>query len=320
MRAFARVAAPRSMREVTHLNFGRAFLLMLPRSLMFVPGDSGRKIERALSTAADCLIIDLEDAVAPSSKEKARDMAENMLRRARTRRIAVRINGQDTRWYRPDLLAIAAAAPDFVMLPKCTAISDLVRLDHELALLETSAGLPVGEIAVLPLVTETATSLSGLDYRGAPPRVAALCFAAEDLAADLGIAARDTQGQLAGPLAQARTATVLAARAAGLPAFDTPFPDPRRTDQLLIEASRAVSEGFAGKLCIHPDQLAPVNDAFSPAPDRVRWAIAVIAAFREDPTTGVATVDGRMVDKAHFRLAEQIEARAAADAKGWDHR
>lgn len=282
------------------------------RTLLFVPADASRKVARAFDSNADCVILDLEDAVAPAAKLAARQAAVKALGSERARPAAVRINGQDTEWYRDDLLAIVAAKPDYVMLPKCRSIANLVRLDQELAMLEHAAGWEVGSISVLPLVTESADAVLTMDYRNAPRRTAALCFAAEDLASDLGIQPRDEVGNFKPPLAHARTTTVIAARAAGLLALDTPFPDPRRADLLFAEANAAADQGFAGKLCIHPDQLAATAQAFVPAPERLRWAEAVIAAFTDEPTAGVATVDGRMVDKAHLRLAEQLKARADA--------
>ncbi|MFC7554807.1 HpcH/HpaI aldolase/citrate lyase family protein [Pseudoroseomonas wenyumeiae] len=192
------------------------------------------------------------------------------------------------------------------MLPKCTGPQDVWALDHHLEALETAAGLEAGQIGVLALVTETAASLHGLDYRDVPPRLKALCFGAEDLSSDLGVVARDAQGRYAAPVRQARAAFLLAAGAAGLPAIDTPFPDPRQPEALVREAAEAARDGFAGKLCIHPDQLGPVAAAFTPDAARLVWARKVAAAFAARPEAGVISLDGQMVERLHLRLAQRI--------------
>jgi citrate lyase subunit beta/citryl-CoA lyase len=220
--------------------------------------------------------------------------------------VVVRVNGRTTPWYLADLVAVVPGAPAAVMLPKCTDMADILALDHHLEALECAAGLPPGGIGVLALVTETATSLHGLDYRGAPPRLLALCFGAEDLSADLGIAPRDEAGAYAAPVRQARAATLLAAGAAGLLALDTPFPDPRDPVGLLREAAAAARDGFAGKLCIHPDQLAPAAEAFTPDAAHVAWARGVAAGFAAQPEAGVISLDGQMMERMHLRLAHRI--------------
>lgn len=220
--------------------------------------------------------------------------------------VAVRVNSQDTSWYLEDLAAIVGVMPDYVMLPKCGDPHDLAKLDHQLDALEAAYGLQPGAIGVLPLVTESASALGTLDYRGVSARLAALCFAAEDLASDLQISPRNAGGDLASPLAHARVMTLIAARAAGVPAVDTPFPDPRNLDGLQTEAEASAAEGYSGKLCIHPDQVKLVNRIFEPSEAKRSWARAVAAAFAADPNAGVALVDGKMVDKAHLRLALQL--------------
>ncbi len=280
---------------------------MTLRSLLFVPGDAPAKIARALASDAGTVIIDLEDSVAAAQKPLACAHAQAALSAPRTRPIAIRVNAQDTDWYRDDLVAIAASAPDFIVLPKCSGMDALVRADYELALLERAHGLTHGRIRLLPLVTEDAASVLALDYRSAPARTAALCFAAEDLARDLGVAPRDSQGQFVTCLAHARIATVYAARAAGLPAIDTPFPDIRNADALTYETEAARQAGYAGKLCIHPDQIATVERIFQPSQTQIDWANAVIRAFDANPDAGVVAIDGAMVDRAHLRRARELQ-------------
>jgi citrate lyase subunit beta/citryl-CoA lyase len=197
------------------------------------------------------------------------------------------------------------------MLPKCTGADDLAALDHHLEVLETAAGIPVGSIGVLPIATETTASVLALPGMAANPRrVVAFCFGAEDLSADLGIAPRHADHLYPAPIAHARAALLLAAASAGLPALDTPWPDPRDPEGLSAEAARAIADGFAGKVCIHPSQIETVNAAFTPDPARLAWAIAVRHGFAANPDAGVFTLDGKMIDRPHLKLAQRILSAA----------
>ncbi len=275
------------------------------RNLLFAPGDSARKAEKALASAADGVILDLEDSVAPGQKEAARQMVAAMLPGLDRPGVVVRVNPLGTPHYLADLAAVVPGRPDAVLLPKCTGRDDLLALDHHLEALEAAAGLAPNSVGVIALVTETAASTLSMDYRGAPVRLQALCFGAEDLSADLGIEPR-AGGVFTAPVAAARAGTVVAAAAAGVPALDTPWPDPRDPAGLAVEAEAAARDGFAGKLCIHPDQLEPVARAFTPAPERVRWAERVRAGFAERADAGVFLLDGKMIDRPHLKLAERI--------------
>ena len=276
------------------------------RSLLFAPGDSERKCGKALASDADGVILDLEDSVAPGRKEAARAMVAALLPAARP--VVVRVNPRDTPWYLADLAAVVPGRPDAVLLPKCTGLHDLVALDHHLEALEVACGLPVGGTGVLALVTETALSLRTMDYALCPKRLLALCFGAEDLSADLGISPRMPGGAYTAPVAAARAAMVIAASQAGVPALDTPWPDPKDPDGFTREAAVAAADGFGGKLCIHPAQIALANAAFTPAPARVAWAQRVAAAFAAEPGAGVLALDGAMIDQPHLKLARRILA------------
>lgn len=280
------------------------------RSLLFAPGDSARKAEKALASEADAVILDLEDSVVPAAKDAARAATAAIVRQASRPGVIVRVNPPDTPWYLADLAAIVPARPAAVLLPKCAGPEMLRTLGHHLDALETAAGAGMGGIRVLALVTETAGSVQALSYAGVTPRLAALCFGSEDLSADLGIAPRGPDGAYPAPVAAARAATLIAAAAAGVPAIDTPFPDPRDPDGLAREAATAASDGFAGKFCIHPAQIAAVQAAFTPSPERVRWAHSVRDAFAAQPGAGVLALDGKMIDRPHLRLAERILSAA----------
>lgn len=278
------------------------------RNLLFAPGDSARKAEKAFGTGADCVILDLEDSVAPGAKVAARAAVAEVLSGRGPGAAVVRVNAQDTSWYLADLAAVVGLHPSAILLPKCDGPAALARLDHNLEALEQQAGVPVGSTGVIALVTETARSLARMDYVGCTPRLRAVCFGAEDLSADLGVRPRGPDGAYTAPVAAARAATLLAAAQAGIPAIDTPWPDPRDPDGLAREAAQAAADGFAGKLCIHPAQVEPVAAAFTPAPDRVQWAEKVRDLFAANPGAGVMAMDGKMVDRPHLKLAERILA------------
>ncbi|MFH6786837.1 MULTISPECIES: HpcH/HpaI aldolase/citrate lyase family protein [Methylobacterium] len=276
------------------------------RSLLFAPADSARKVEKAVAAGADAVILDLEDSVAPAAKDAARGQAAAALR-DRPDTLIVRINPRGTAWYLADLAAIVPARPAAILLPKCTSPADLLMLSGQLDVLEAAGGVKAGSVAVLLLATETAESLKDMDYAGVSPRLRALCFGAEDLSADLGIVPRRADGTLAAPVAAARDRLLIAAAGAGVAAIDTPFPDPRDPAGLRAETASAAADGFAGKLCIHPGQLAAVTAAFTPTPERVAWAREVVRLL-DGSGAGVAVLDGRMIDIAHLKLARRVLA------------
>ncbi len=288
------------------------------RTPLFAPGDQPRKVEKALASAADAVILDLEDAVMPANKVLARQSVAAVLKGLERPATFVRVNPRDTEWYLADLAAIVPGRPAGIMLPKCTGPEDLIALDHHLESLETSAGLAVGSLAVLALVTETAASVRRLDEYGAlPARVRAFCFAAEDLSADLGISPRRADGSLRAPLIAARARMLIAAGALGVLALDTPFPDPRDDEGLAREAAQAAEDGFSGKILIHPGQIAATEAAFTPSASRIDWAKAVIAGFAAHPGAGTFALEGKMIDRPHLKLARRILAAAGlSDAVG----
>jgi len=284
------------------------------RSLLFCPGDSEKKIAKAVASGADAVIIDLEDSVAPAAKAEARDLAKATLLELRRCSIIVRVNAAETDAYLDDVALVASCVPDAIMLPKCSGPNDLGRLSSQLDVLEPAFGITRGSIGILPLVTETAASLRSMNYAEVTERLIALGFAGEDLASDLGVVAR-SGGTFNPLLAEARRAVAMAAAAAGVAAVDTPFPDPRDPEGLMREARDAAGLGFAGKLCIHPQQIATIHAAFRPEPEQVEWGRAVIAAL-DNASTGVATVNGRMVDRAHLRLARRYVRSAELEESG----
>lgn len=279
------------------------------RSLLFAPADSEKKMDKARLSGAEAVIFDLEDSIPPSGKLVARQMMLTKLQEPRLCLHIVRVNDRETPWYLDDVVAACAGAADAIMLPKCAGPAVLQSLADQLDVLEVCHRLAKDHIQIIPLVTETAASLQSLDYRGHSRRLLALGFAGEDLAADLGVHSRGKAGM--NPLLeQARIQVAMAAASAGVPAIDTPFPDPADESGLLAEVESAVALGFSGKMCIHPAQLAIVNEAFSPPEADIIWANEVLAAVGQLSDSGVAVLHGKMIDRAHVRMAERIVARA----------
>jgi citrate lyase subunit beta / citryl-CoA lyase len=281
------------------------------RSPLFAPGDSERKMRNAIASPADAVVLDLEDSVAAPAKPTARAMVPDIVRAHAGRDLIVRVNPRGTPWYLADLAAAVPAQPAAIMLPKCSGPEDLGTLDHHLEALEVASGIPVGTIGVVAIVTETAASVFALGaYAGVASRLCAICFGAEDLSADLGISPRHPDGSYPAPVVFARAQVLVAAGAIGVPAIDTPHPDPRDPEGLRLEAEAAAADGFAGKILIHPAQIDIVNAAFTPSVERVQWAERVDAAFAANPDSGVFALDGKMIDRPHHKLAQRILAAA----------
>lgn len=285
------------------------------RSLLFVPADSPRKFEKALACGADALIIDLEDSVAAAGKAAARTLAREALARAATLpgapKIFVRINALDTGLADADLDAVMPAAPFGIVLPKATGGADVQHLSAKLAVREAENGLTDGAALILPIATETGASMFGLGtYAGASRRLAALTWGAEDLSADLGTETnRDPAGGYTPPFALARSLLLYGAASAEVDAIDTVFTAFRDSAGFEAECRAARRDGFAGKLAIHPDQVAVINAVFTPDPAAVERARAVVAAFAAAPDAGVLSLNGEMIDRPHLRRAQRLLAR-----------
>ena len=286
------------------------------RSLLFVPADSPPKLRKALGSGADALIVDLEDSVAADRKAAAREGALAFLLEAHALAehptLMVRVNALDTPLIDADLDAVVAGRPDAVMLPKAEGGPAVAHLDAKLAAREAIHGLPEGAIRIIALATETAKALflAGT-YGDASARLAALSWGAEDLSADLGAETnRDREGCLTEPFRFARTLCLAGAAAARVEAIDTVFVDYRDGEGLRRESEAARRDGFAGKLAIHPGQVAIINEVFTPSSVSVAEARAVIAAFADHPGAGVVGIKGVMYDRPHLERARRLLARA----------
>ncbi|NYZ16143.1 CoA ester lyase [Azospirillum sp. RWY-5-1] len=281
------------------------------RSFLFVPGDSPRKFARARQTAADALILDLEDAVAADAKPQARlDTAAMLAEERGQQRLFVRVNAFDTGLTATDLAAVMPHAPDGIALPKCSGPEQVQRLDHMLEALEAAHGREPGSTLILAIATETAESLFGLGrYKGCSPRLWALMWGAEDLCASLGATTNRDGDRLLDSFRLARTLCLAGAAAAGVVAVDTVATTLDDLEAVAREAREARRDGFQAKMVIHPKHVDVVNAAFRPSDRDIAWATRIVEAF-EAGTTGVVRLDGQMIDKPHLRAAEKILASA----------
>jgi citrate lyase subunit beta/citryl-CoA lyase len=286
------------------------------RSLLFVPGDDEKKLAKALASEADALIVDLEDSVAAPAKATARAIAAAFLAEARARakraRLYVRVNGLDSGLVPADLDAVMASAPDGIVLPKCGNGADVQRLAAKLAVREAEHALADGATGVLAIATESARALFGFaSYRAASARLVGLAWGAEDLSADLGAETnRLPGGTYAAPYALARTLTLVGAVAAEVAPIDAAFTNFRDLEGLRAEAEAARRDGFTAKLAIHPAQIAIINAVFTPSPEVIAKARAVLAAFAAAPGAGVVSLDGEMLDLPHLTRARKALERA----------
>jgi citrate lyase subunit beta/citryl-CoA lyase len=288
----------------------------LPRSLLFVPASEERKLVKALGSGADLLILDLEDSVAPDAKPAARDLAKGFLADHAGKPIRpllyVRVNAFDTGLTADDIAVVLQQKPDGIMLPKANAGADAARLASMLDAGEQAAGLPHGGISIIVIATETPAGVLNLaSFAGSTTRLKAMTWGAEDLGTAIGASAsRDENGAFTGPFALARNLCLFGAHAAGVQAIDGIRADFRDDAGLEREAKEAARDGFTGKLAIHPAQVAAINAAFTPSPEEIAEAQAVIDAFAAQNNAGVIAIGGRMFDRPHLEKARRILARA----------
>ena len=288
------------------------------RSLLFVPADSARKLDKAMTSGADALIVDLEDSIALDAKAKARDSAAAFLKDAAANAtrpyLMVRVNGLQTGLTDADLDAIAPARPDAIMLPKAEGGVAVVHADAKLAVREAQCGLADGHMKILPIATETAAAmfLAGT-FAGASARLIGLTWGAEDLSAELGAQAnRDAEGRFLDPYRLARALCLVGASAAGVPAIDTVFVDFRDGAGFRRECEEACRDGFVGKMAIHPAQVPIINDVFTPSAEAIGRAQSIVDAFAAAPGAGVVGIGGVMYDRPHLARAKQLLDRTGS--------
>jgi len=275
------------------------------RSLLFVPGDRPERFAKAAASGADAIILDLEDSVAPERKPQARADVLAFLQTERTLPVIVRMNPLQTAAGDADLPCLRGGRPDVVMLPKAEGAMSIRLLDEHLG----QAAVPI-----LPIATETPAAIFELgSYRKCAARLAGLSWGAEDLPAAIGAStAREPDGRYTAPYELARSLTLLAAHAAGVPAIDTVFPAIADLDGLAAYVARARRDGFTGMLALHPAQVPVINAGFTPGAEEIAKAQSIVDAFAQSPGAGVLMLEGRMIDRPHLVQAERILALAAA--------
>jgi citrate lyase subunit beta / citryl-CoA lyase len=275
------------------------------RSLLFAPGNHARRVEKALGLAADGVILDLEDAVAVSEKVATRAIVSEVFNKPRTGKLYVRVNGLGTEWCYGDINAVTRAGLDGIVLPKVENAHDLRIADWLIGALERERGLPLGKIDLIPII-ETAlgvSNLSGICRSGM--RTRRLAFGAGDFTLDMGMVWSRSETELL----PYRSACVLESRAAGLePPLDTVWADLRDLEGFVASAQHAAALGFQGKMCIHPDQIAGANAAFSPDDATIAKARRIVEAFDKAEAAGMASIqlDGQFIDYPIVQRARRV--------------
>ena len=285
------------------------------RSLLFVPADGGAKLDKAMASGADAVILDLEDSIAPERKAHARAAALEFLKATQTKkqrpRLLVRINGLDTGMTDADLDAVVAGKPDAILFPKAEGGATVTHVDAKLTAREAAAGLPEGSIKILAQTVESAVGLfTAGSYRNSSARLIGMTWGPEDLSSELGAEAnREADGMLTEPYRLARSICLFGAAAAKVPAIETIHVNFRDPEVLRRDTELARRDGFSGRLAIHPAQVAVINEVFTPSPEQIAKAKAVVAAFAAQPGAGAVGIDGKMYDRPHLLRAQSLLAR-----------
>lgn len=282
------------------------------RSWLFAPGDSEKKMAKAIASDADIALLDLEDSVVPERKAEARKMVADAIASAPDkRRIWVRVNPLSGDWTKGDLEAVITAGPGGVFLPKAQGGHDVATLDTMITPLEQAAGIEAGSVKVAALVTETAAAMFTTGTYDGAPRLAAMSWGAEDLSSELGASEqRGADGEYTHVFEMARSLCLLGAIKAGVMPIETVQPEFRDLEALETRARSVRAQGFRGMLAIHPAQIAPINAAFTPSEDELAHAKAIVQAFADNPTAGALQLDGNMIDRPHLALAQRLLAEA----------
>jgi citrate lyase subunit beta/citryl-CoA lyase len=288
------------------------------RSLLFVPADGGKKLDKAMASGAHAVIIDLEDSVTTDRKPEARKLALAFLKEAgkakQRPRLFVRVNGLETGMIDDDLDAVVPGAPDGILFPKAEGGPTVTHVDAKLTAREAIAGLAEGHVKILAQNVESAAGFFAAgSYRGSSKRLIGVTWGPEDLSAELGAEAnRDSTGRLTEPYRLARSVCLFSAAAAKTPAIETVFVDFRNEEGLRKDTEDAKRDGFVGRLAIHPAQVPIINAVFEPSAEQIAHAKKVVAAFATQPGAGAVGIDGKMFDRPHLVRAQALLASVKA--------
>jgi len=280
------------------------------RSMLFLPGNTPNIIQNGGILGADAVILDLEDAVAPAEKDSARILVRSVIRSMGfdSCEVIVRINAIDTPYWQKDLDTIIPVHPSLIMPPKTASAQDVLTVDAYITQLEEKLGMEKGSVGLIPLI-ETALGIeNAFQIASACPRVKAIFLGGEDLTADLHCK-RTKQGE---EIAYARSRMVMAARAAGVEVYDTPFTDVNDDEGIYVDAQYAKSLGFTGKSSISPRHVKAINEVFSPSQKDIDYAYEVMEAIRvgKEQGKGAVALRGKMIDAPIVARAQQTIAMA----------
>lgn len=282
------------------------------RSLLFVPGDSEKKFVKASEVGADALILDLEDAVAPTRKPEARQMVADWIDTSTKRdwSFFVRVNSLDTGMTAADLAAVVRPGLDGILVPKSNGGQDIERIGHYLEALEEKTGMAPGTVKIAVVCTETPVAMFNLgSYTPAHPRLVGLTWGAEDLGAVVGTTDnKEADGSWTFPYKVARAQCLFAAAAAGVAPIDTLYTNFRDDEGLAADCRMARRDGFTGRIAIHPAQVATINKCFSPSDEDIAMARRIVDAFAAQPDAGTLGIDGKMYDIPHLKAAQKTLA------------
>jgi citrate lyase subunit beta/citryl-CoA lyase len=287
------------------------------RSLLFVPGDSEKKFAKASQTAADVLILDLEDSVAPAVKPEARGIVAGWLDRAGDVGAAlfVRPNPLDSGLMDDDLAAVVRPGLAGLLVPKANGAEDIAEIARKLDRLEAEAGMAAGTVKIAVVSTETPLAMFNLQsYTPPHPRLVGLTWGAEDLGAAIGATDnKESDGSWTFPYQVARAQCLFASASAGVVPIDTLYANFRDPEGLEVDCRKARRDGFLGRIAIHPDQVDTINRCFSPSEEEVAHARRIVDAFAANPELGTIGIDGKMFDIPHLKAAHKTLAAAGED-------
>jgi len=286
---------------------------MLAKSFMFVPGDSEKKLGKAQDLGADAVILCLEDAVSEPNKAQARAMTRAYLeqhspeQQGSKPQLWVRVNPITSEHMLQDLIAVMAAKPFGIFFPKPSHADDFKTLDNYMTALEAQNGIEIGSTKIMSVAESCIGTLNQGGFVNASRRLSGLTWGAEDMSADLGAFTNiDDDGAYFLVHKMNRANCLVVTAAGGMQAVDGICSDFRNHEKLREECKRSRMEGFTGKIAIHPDQVAIINECFTPSEQEIAYAQRVIAAFAEANGAGTIGLDGRMLDKPHLTQAQKL--------------